>query len=135
MDLLLPILKREQKKNGFLSEKILKSVSDETGIPISKVYGVATFYHMFHTEKQGKNIIYLCNGPSCYVNGSFNLLEFLQKHLKIKVGQTTKNNKFTLYTTSCIGCCDESPAMLLNGKPHGHLTKENVKTLLKKCKS
>ncbi|MBU0980225.1 MAG: NAD(P)H-dependent oxidoreductase subunit E [Nanoarchaeota archaeon] len=131
-DLLLPMLVREQKKQGFLSEAALKKVADKTRIPISQVYGVSTFYSFLHTTKQGKYTIYICNSPSCHVNGSMDLIRYLKKKLKMKLN-TTKG-KFSLYQTSCIGCCDEAPAMLLNGKAHTNLTKEKIDKILKKCK-
>ena len=132
-EFLLELLKKEVKKKGFISEEAAKRISKKTDIPVSRVYGAATFYSFLHTKPQGKNIIHLCTSPSCTVNGSFNLLKFLEKELKMKLGQT--NKKFSLYETSCIGCCDEAPAMLLNGKPCTKLTKEKIKKILIKCKS
>ena len=134
-EFLLELLKKEAKKKGFISEEAAKKISKKTDIPISRVYGVATFYSFLPTKPQGKNIIHVCTSPSCVLNNSLNLLKFLEKELKIKSGQTTKNKKFSLYETSCIGCCDEAPAMLLNGKPYTKLTEEKIKKILKKCKS
>ncbi len=135
MDLILPILRKEHKKHGYLSEDILKKISKKTKVPVSRLYAVATFYTMLHTEKQGKNIIEICGSPSCYLNGELDLENFLEKELNIEFGQTTKDKKISLYKTSCIGCCDKAPAMLLNGKAITNLTKEKVKTILKKCRS
>jgi len=131
--LLLPLLRKAQKKHGYLSEESLKKISRKTGVPISRVYGVATFYSMLHTEKQGENVIEVCSSPSCCVNGSLDLVRFLEKELKVKTGKTTKDRKFSLCKTSCIGCCDHPPAMLLNGRPFTDLTKEKLRALLKKC--
>ncbi len=130
-ELLLQILRKEQKNNGYISESALKKISRKTDIPISRVYGVATFYSMLHDKKQGKNIIYACDTTSCHVNGSKKIIKYLEKKLKIKAGNTTKNKKFSLYTTSCIGCCDEAPAMLLNGKAYTKLTKEKIDDIIK----
>ncbi|MBN2111738.1 NADH-quinone oxidoreductase subunit NuoE [Candidatus Woesearchaeota archaeon] len=131
---LLPKLEKEQAKKGWISEQALKRISKETGIPISRVYGVATFYAHLHTEKQGKYIIEICNSPSCYLNSSLNLIKFIEKELKIKSGQTTKNGKFSIHICSCIGCCDKAPAMMINKKVYGNLTEEKVKKILKKCR-
>ncbi len=134
--LLLPKLVKARKKERYLSEKTLKRISKETGIPISRVYGVATFYSFLNTEQHGKNIIYVCNSPSCHVNGSWNIIGFLEEELKVVLNQTTKDKKFGLYEYSCIGCCDEAPAMLLNGKPYTKLTEEKLREILRtKCKS
>ena len=133
--LLLPLLRKEQKERGYLSEEVLKKISRKTGVPISRVYGVATFYSMLHTEKQGRNVIEVCSSPSCCVNGSLDIVRFLEKELKIKAGKTTtnKDGKFSLYKTSCIGCCDHPPAMLLNGRPFTDLTEEKLRVLIRKC--
>lgn len=134
-DILLPILREAQKKHGYLSEDVLKKISKKTKIPVSRLYGVATFYTMLRTEKQGKCIIEICGSPSCYLNNGLNIERFLEKELRIEIGETTKNGKFSLYKTSCIGCCDKAPAMLVNGKVYGDLTKEKVKEILEKWKS
>ncbi|MFH1829911.1 MAG: NAD(P)H-dependent oxidoreductase subunit E [Pseudomonadota bacterium] len=132
---LLTSLKAIQHKDGYISEKSMKQLSQETKVPISKIYGVATFYSMLRTQKQGKNIIYVCASPSCVVNGSLNITRYLEKKLKIKKGKTTKDKKFSLYETSCIGCCDKAPAMLLNGKAYTNLTEAKIDKLIKKCRS
>jgi len=127
-------LREIQKKEGYLSEEALKKLSLELKIPLSRLYGVATFYSMFNTKKQGKYIIELCASPSCFLNGSWNLETFLKKELKIDIGETTKNGKFSLKKTSCIGCCDSPPAMLLNGKVYTKLNEKKLKIILRKCK-
>lgn len=134
-ELLLPLLKKIQKKEGHISEKALKKLSKKTGIPIVRIYAAATFYSMLHTDKQGEYIIEICDSPSCYLNGSLNLIKFIEKQIKIKSGETTKDKKFSLHICSCIGCCDKAPAMRINGKVYGSLTEEKIKNILKKCKS
>ena len=134
-DIVLNILREAQKKNGYLSEETLKKISKNTKIPISRLYGVATFYTMLRTSEQGKHMIEICGSPSCYVNGELDLEKFLEKELKIEIGQTTKDGKISFYKTSCIGCCDKAPAMLLDGKAIVNLTKEKLKEIIKKCRS
>ena len=134
-EIILNLLRKEQKKRGYLSEEALKEISRKTKIPISRLYGVATFYTMLRTSKQGKHIIEICGSPSCYVNGELDLEKFLEKELRINIGETTKDGKISLYKTSCIGCCDKAPAMLLDGKAAVSLTKEKVKEIIKKCRS
>ncbi|MBW2976782.1 NAD(P)H-dependent oxidoreductase subunit E [Candidatus Woesearchaeota archaeon] len=130
-ELLLDLLKKEEKKSGYISEDAIKRISKKTGMPVSRVYGAATFYHFFHTKPQGRNVIYVCTSPSCMLNNSLNILKILEKELGIKPGEATKDKKFSLYGTSCIGCCDEAPAMLLNGKPYTKLTEEKIKGIIK----
>ncbi len=131
---LLAILRKEQKKNRYVSEAALKRISSETGIPVSRVYGVATFYSMIHLEKQGKHIIYVCNSPSCHVNGSMGIIKYLEEKLKIHVGEMTNDKKFSLFKTSCIGCCDKAPAMLIDGKAYTELSKKKIDSILSKLK-
>ena len=133
--ILLSIIRKAQKKHGYLSENVLKNISKETKIPISRLYGIASFYTQLHTEPQGLNSIEICGSPSCYLNNGLKLEKFLEKELKIELGETTRDKKISLYKTSCIGCCDEAPAMLLNGKPVTKLTKEKIKEIIKKCRS
>ena len=90
---------------------------------------------MLRTEPQGKYIIELCGSPTCVLHESREIENFLKKELKIDIGDTTKDKMFSVYKTSCIGCCDEPPAMLLNGKPITNLTIEKVKKLIKELKS
>jgi NADH-quinone oxidoreductase E subunit len=133
--LLLPILKDAQKRYGYLSEELIKQISAATHVPISQVYGVATFYSMLHTKEVGKNIIEICTSPTCTLSGSLDLVRFLKSELDIDFGETTKDKLFTLIESSCIGCCDNAPAMLLNGEPYSKLTEEKLKEIIKKCRS
>jgi NADH-quinone oxidoreductase subunit E len=130
--LLLPLLKQIQKREGYVSEKAMKELSRKTKIPIVKIYAAATFYAQIHTEKQGKYVIEICNSPSCYLNGSLNLIKFLEKKLGIKSGQT--KGKFSLHISSCIGCCDKAPAMKIGKKVYDNLTKKKIEGILKQCK-
>lgn len=133
-EILLNILHEEQDKKGYISIDSLKKISTQYQIPISRLYGVVKFYTMFRTEPQGKYIIELCGSPSCVQNESREIEKFIEKELKIRMGETTKNKLFSVYKTSCIGCCDEPPAMLLDGKPVTKLTIPRVKKLLDELK-
>ena len=128
--ILLNILQEVQDREGYLSEKSLKEISKRYGIPISKLYSVATFYTMLKIEKQGKYVIELCGSPSCVLNGSREIENFLEKELRIEIGETSKDGLFSVYKISCIGCCDEAPAMLINGEPYTKLTVKRVKEIL-----
>jgi NADH:ubiquinone oxidoreductase subunit E len=132
--LLMNILWAAQEEHGYLSENVLKQISDEQGIPISRLYGVAKFYTMFHTEPQGKHIIEICGSPSCVLNNGVQLEKFLEQELGVKIGGKSKDGLFSLYKTSCIGCCDEAPAMLVDGKPLTKLTVERLKGHIRKMR-
>jgi NADH-quinone oxidoreductase subunit E len=133
-EILLNVLHQEQDKKGYISIEALKRISSEMQIPISRLYGVVKFYTMFRTEPQGKYILELCGSPSCVQNESREIEKFIEQELKIRMGETTKDKLFSVYKTSCIGCCDEPPAMLLDGKPVTKLTIPRVKKLLDELK-
>lgn len=132
--ILLNILQEAQDKEGYLSEDTLKSISKKHQIPISRLYGIVTFHTMLHHKKQGKHIIEICGSPSCVLNKSREIEDFIEKELKVEIGQTTKDGKFSVYKTSCIGCCDEAPAMLIDGQPYTKLTVGRMKEILKELK-
>ena len=129
---LMNILHEVQEKHGYISEHMLKQISVEQDIPIARLYGVVKFYTMFHTEPQGKYVIEICGSPSCVLNNGVRLEKFLEREIGAGIGETSKDGMFTLYKVSCIGCCDEAPAMLINGEPHTKMTVERLQLLLKK---
>lgn len=131
---LLPLLEKIQKKHGYLSEEELKKLSKRLGIHLTEIFGVASFYSSLELKARGKNVIRVCNGPSCYLNDSLDIIKFIAKELRIKSGQTTKDKRFYLEISSCIGCCDKAPAMMINDKLFTNLTEEKVKKILKKYK-
>lgn len=128
--ILLDELKKIQEKHGYLKESELIELSSKSSVPLSKIYGTASFYSFFCLEKKGTHIIRVCNNLSCAANRSGEILEMLSDILGIKPGETTKDGKFTLETTSCIGCCDNPPAMLIDGKAYTSLGREKVKSII-----
>jgi NADH-quinone oxidoreductase subunit E len=132
--LLMNILHEVQEKHGYISEHMLKQIAIDQDIPIARLYGVVKFYTMFHTEPQGRYVIEICGSPSCVLSGGTSLEKFLEDEIGVKIGRTTADGVFSLYKVSCIGCCDEAPAMLVNGEPHTKLTVERLKLLLGKLR-
>ena len=130
--MLLPILEAVQEEYGYLPRPALEYISKKLKIPLVKIYGTASFYLLFSVKKTGKKVIRVCNSPSCHINGSLNILKFLKKYLNVGVGQTTKDKKFSLELTPCIGCCDKAPAMTVNDKVYCNLTESKIKKILKK---
>ncbi len=124
-------LKEIQRKHGYLPEDEIRKLSEEVKLPVIEIYSAATFYSMFNVEKKGKTIVRICNSPSCYLNGSLNILEEAKSILGIEVGETTKNGKFSLELSSCIGCCDKAPAIMIDDELIVDVTKEKLKQLLK----
>ena len=128
---LLNMLKDMQRKHGYLPEKKIKALSKKIGIPVIEIYSAATFYSMLSVKKKGKKVVRICNSPSCYLNGSLNIIEEAKRILKIDVNQTTKNGRFSLELNSCIGCCDKAPAIMINDELITDITKAKLKKLLK----
>lgn len=129
---LLPILTEYQncKDTNFLSEEEIKLVAKELNIPQNKVYSTISFYSLLSTKPRGKYIVQVCEDVPCYVNNSVNIVKELEEMLKIKMGQTTSDGIFTLEHTSCIGCCDMSPAIRIDGKLYGDMNKEKLAIII-----
>jgi len=131
---LLNELGDEQKKKGFISKEKLKEISSQTCVPESKAYSAATFYSFLSMEKRAKHTIYVVNCPVSRLKGSEGLAKHLEKKLKVKLGHASKNKKFFLGETSCIGLCDRAPSVLVDGTPHHSMTKKKLDQLLVKLK-
>ena len=127
---LIPVLHEVQGLYGYLPEDVLKIVSEELEIPMSEIYGVATFYSIFSLKPKGEYIIRVCMGTACYVKGAQLLLDKLSEELDIQVGKTTEDNKFTLEATRCIGACGLAPALMINDKVYGRLVPGDISRIL-----
>lgn len=129
---LIPMLQDVQAIYGYLPELALQEIADFVGLPLSRVYGVATFYNQFRLAPLGENIIRVCRGTACHVKNSANILAALESALKIKAGETTRDRKFTIEIVACIGACSIAPVMTVNDDYHGRLTVKDIPTILKK---
>lgn len=121
---------QKTKANHSFSHEELSEVADYLEIPPSTVSSVVSFYSFFSMVPKGKYVIQMCKDVPCYLNSSFNLLALFKKELGIEIGQTSIDGRFTLETTSCLGCCDISPVIRINHKVYGNLTANKVKVLL-----
>lgn len=127
---LMPILQEIVDENRYLSDEAMISVARELDISAADVYGTASFYTFLDTEVRGKYIIRICKTISCAMKGKTDILHAIEDTLKIKVGETTSDRKFTLLETNCIGWCHKAPAMLINDTPYTELTPEKVTEIL-----
>ncbi|MFU8843860.1 MAG: NADH-quinone oxidoreductase subunit NuoE [Bacteroidales bacterium] len=134
-DSLIPILQEIQNKDGFLSEESVARVGKELGIPTSKIYGVATFYNQFRFEPKGKYHIQVCRGTACHVLGSATVLNQIEKKLKVKSGQTTRDGQFSIEVVACIGACGLAPVISVNGEFHAKVTTESLERIIDHYKS
>lgn len=131
---LIALLQDVQEVYGYLPEGALQEVADFIGMPLSRVYGVATFYNQFRLTPLGENVIRVCRGTACHVNNSANILFSLETALNIKAGQTTRDKKFTLETVACIGACSIAPVITVNDDYHGRISVKDVPNIIKKYK-
>jgi NADH-quinone oxidoreductase E subunit len=131
---LIALLQDVQEVYGYLPEKALRDISNHLCMPLSGVYGVATFYNQFRLTPLGKNVIRVCRGTACHVKNSANILIALETELGIKAGQTTRDKLFTLETVACIGACSIAPVININEEYYGRVTVKEISKILNKYK-
>ncbi len=129
---LLSMIKKAQDKSRHISPKFMADTADALNLSISEVFGVSTFYSFTSTKPLGKNVIRLCKSVPCFLRGSEMILKSIEDAIGIKPGETTRDGKFSLMWTNCIGACDQAPAMLVNGDMHGSLTPNKISGILKR---
>ncbi len=127
---LMPILQGIVEQKNFISDQDMTEIARELDLSAAQVYGTATFYSFLDTEPRGKYVIRVCKTITCDMHGKKRIIQALEDMLKIKVGETTPNKKFTLLQTNCLGWCHEGPAMLINEKPYSGLTPEKVHDII-----
>ena len=132
-DDLLLLLRNEQEKASYISEQYIEQIAQDKALSIGEVYGVVTFYHFLSTRPLGRNVIRVCKSIPCYLKSSQLIVETVQTELGIAPGETTRDHRFSLLLTNCIGACDQAPAMLLNHDLHGNLTPDKIAQILKEC--
>jgi NADH-quinone oxidoreductase subunit E len=119
---LLHILQGIVEQERYLSDVALTEVARELDLSAAQVYGTATFYTFLDTEPRGKYVIRICRTITCDMKGKNQIIQAIEDSLKIKLGETTQNRKFTLLETNCMGWCHEGPAMLINDQAYTNLT-------------
>jgi NADH:ubiquinone oxidoreductase subunit E len=115
---LIPVLKETQDVCGYLPKKVQHRIAEGLHLPSSQVYGVVSFYAFFTAVPRGRHVIRVCLGTACYVKGSKQILEKLEKELDLKVGGITRDRKFSLEAVRCLGCCSLAPAMVIDEDTH-----------------
>lgn len=128
---LIPVLQEAQGIYGYLSKELLATIAKRLNIPLSRVFGVVTFYAQFYTTPRGRYTVRVCRGTACHVRGGKNVLKAVQQALGIGEGETTPDFKFTFETVACLGACALSPVLLVNKNYYGKLTPAKVQKVLK----
>lgn len=131
---LIPLLQGTQDLYGFIPEKAFRFLSLQTGISMSEMYGVATFYSQFRLHPVGKHIIKVCHGTACHVQNAGMISEAVEEALGIKDGETSEDNMFTLESVACLGCCSLAPVMMIGDETFGKLTGKSAVKVIKEIK-
>lgn len=123
---LMPVMQKAQDIFGSLPFEVQKFIAEEMKIPMTDVYGVATFYSQFALEPKGKHVIGVCMGTACYVKKAEGILNALADELQTPPGNTTPDALFTLEATRCLGCCGLAPVMMIDDQVYGRLKPEDI---------
>lgn len=127
---LLPILQDIIREERYLSDHALSEVARELDMSAALVYGTATFYSFLDTEERGRFVIRVCRTIACDMKGKKQIIKILEDSLKVKVGETTQDKKFTLLETNCLGWCHKGPSMLVNDEVYTELTPEKITDII-----
>ena len=123
-------LQELQEAYGYLPREVMDELARLSGVPVAKLYGVATFYAQFYLTPHGKHTVRLCRGTACHVRNAPTVLAAVEKHLGVEDGQTTEDMLFSLETVACLGTCFLSPAMLIGSQYFGRLTPDRAVKVL-----
>jgi NADH:ubiquinone oxidoreductase subunit E len=131
---LIPVLEEAQVALEYLPMSVQKKIARELNLPLSRVYGVVTFYSFFTMTPRGKYTVRVCLGTACYVRGGKAIAETLEKELGINEGETTPDRMYTLETIRCLGACGLGPVLVVNEDVHGRVKPSKVKEILSNYK-
>lgn len=131
---LIPLLQSAQDTYGYISEKTIDYISHVTGIPAAEIYGVVTFYAQFRTRPLGRNVIRVCNGTACHVNGAKMVYDVINDELNIGYDETTEDGSFSLLSVACIGCCSLAPVIIIGEETFGRLTAQKLRKVIRNHK-
>jgi bidirectional [NiFe] hydrogenase diaphorase subunit len=125
-DSLLEVLHNAQELFGYLEDSLLVYVGRSLKVPLSRVYGVATFYNFFSLKPKGEHTCVVCMGTACYVKGAGEIVGALEQEFGLQVGETTNDNKVSLMTARCVGSCGLAPAVVFDGNVEGHVSSRSA---------
>jgi len=128
---LMPILQDIVQKHSYLTDEAMVEVAKELDMSAAEVYGTASFYTFLDTQVRGKYVIRVCKTITCSMKGKNDIIHTIEDMLKIKPGETTPDEQFTLLETNCIGWCHKAPAILINEMPYTELTPEKISEIIK----
>jgi NADH-quinone oxidoreductase subunit E len=127
----IPVLQKAQKIFGHLPSPVLRHISAGLRVPLSRIYGVATFYSQFYLTRRGRNIVRQCDGTACHVRGAGKIIERMEQELGVKAGETTADYRVTCEVVYCLGSCGLAPVAVVNEQTVGKLAPEKMSAILK----
>lgn len=131
---LIAVLQDVQGVDGYISREAVEYLTEKTGIPSSRIMGVASFYAGFRLKPVGKYRIMVCMGTACHVNGSQRIGDTVKRVLGVEEGDITEDGLFSWEEVACLGCCSISPAMMINDTAYGNLTQDKVVSIIEKIR-
>jgi NADH:ubiquinone oxidoreductase subunit E len=130
---ILPVLQTVVREEKYLSEQAMIEIARALDISSAEVYGTASFYTFLDLKPRGKNVIRVCKTITCYMKGKDDIIKAIEDRLKLKIGETTSDGKFSFLTTNCMGWCHKGPAMLINDKVFTELTPKKAIAAIEEC--
>jgi len=128
---LIPVLQKAQEIYGYLPAEVIRRVAEGLQVPLSRVYGVATFYSQFYLTRRGRHIIRQCDGTACHVRGAAKIINKIEQELAIKMGETTPDYKCTCELVYCMGSCGLAPVAVVDGNVTGNLVPEKMVSIIR----
>ncbi len=131
---IIPLLEEVQDLLGYLPIRIQKQISNKTNIPLSRIYGIVTFYSFFTMTPRGKHTVKVCLGTACYIRGGKEIAETIEGEFGVKSGEITADRIFTYETVRCLGACGLAPVIVVDGEVYGRVKPSKVKEILEQYK-
>ena len=122
----IPILQRAQEIYGYLPVEAMNEIAKKSGLSISKLYGVATFYAQFNLEPRGRHIIHVCDGTACHVSGAPKLVQAVEEEFNLEAGGSDPDYQYTLEIVYCLGSCGLAPIALIDEQVYGNTTSDSL---------
>ena len=131
---LIPMLQETQQKHGYLPKEDMQRIAKELDMPLTRVYGVATFYAQFRFTPLGKHVVKICHGTACHVNGAENISQAITEDVSVQEGETTPDGLITLERVACLGCCSLAPVIMVKDTAFGRLTPDKAREIMGRVK-
>ena len=122
----IPVLQEIQEAYGHVPPAAIERIAENMGVPASEIFGIVTFYAQFRLQPVGKNLVKVCHGTACHLNGAEKISQALTRAVGAEEGETSQDRKFTVERVACLGCCSLAPCVMINGEAYGRLTPEAV---------